>query len=373
MAGWPDRCHLFQPISKEISALSPVQGKGPEALVLAPTRELALQIQGVLEEAGKPCGLKSLCVFGGVPKHPQSQQLRQGIDILVATPGRLQDLLQDGSCSLRDVSYFVLDEADRMLDQGFEPAMRAIAKEVRADRQTVMFSATWPVEVQRLANAFLAKPTKVTIGSEDLAASHTITQVVEVIEPERRPNRLHDLLVQYHKSKGCKNRVIVFVLYKKEAGQVEQFLQRKGWNAVAIHGDATQKDRMAAVDKFKQGKVPLLIATDVAARGLDIPDVEVVINYSFPLTTEDYVHRIGRTGRAGKSGLSHTLFVGQNDKARAGELVNVLREANQEVPQELLKFGTHVKKKESKLYGNHFKEVDMNAKATKVKFDSDDE
>jgi ATP-dependent RNA helicase DBP3 len=170
---------------------------------------------------------------------------------------------------------------------------------------------------------------QVTIGSEDLAASHSITQIVEVIEGDRRPNRLIELLEKYHKSKGCKNRCIIFVLYKKEAGQVEQFLQRKGWNAVAIHGDASQADRTAAVEKFKSGKVPLLIATDVAARGLDIPDVEVVMNYAFPLTVEDYVHRIGRTGRAGKTGISHTFFVGQNDKPRAGELVNVLREVRE--------------------------------------------
>lgn len=150
-------------------------------------------------------------------------------------------------------------------------------------------------------------------------------------------------------------------------------MQRSSFAAGAVHGDISQDARNQAVEKFKSGAVPLLIATDVAARGLDIPDVEVVINYSFPLTVEDYVHRIGRTGRAGKTGISHTFFVGRNDKPKAGELVNVLREAGQEVPKELLQFGTAVKKKESKLYGAHFKELDMTARPEKKKFDSDDD
>lgn len=140
-----------------------------------------------------------------------------------------------------------------------------------------------------------------------------------------------------------------------------------------MHGDIAQNARNRAVEQFKSGEVPLLIATDVAARGLDIPDVEMVINFSFPLTVEDYVHRIGRTGRAGKTGCAHTFFVGKNDKAKAGELVNVLREAKQDVPRELMAFGTAIKKKESKLYGSHFKDVDYTAKATKLTFDSDDD
>lgn len=346
-------------------------GKKPVALVLAPTRELALQINAVLEEAGSQCGVSTVCVYGGVPKRDQVQALRKGAAIVVATPGRLEDLMNDGACKLDEVSYLVLDEADRMLDLGFEPHIRAIAGKTRADRQTLMFSATWPPVIRKLAADFLCSPVKVTIGSQDLAASHSVTQVVEVIEDRARDGRLHELLQKHHASRA--NRIIVFVLYKKEAVRVESFLQRKGWKAVAIHGDISQGQRTAAVEQFKSGKVPLLVATDVAARGLDIPDVEVVLNYAFPLTTEDYVHRIGRTGRAGKTGLAHTFFVGANDKPRAGELINVLREAKQAVPEELLKFGTTVKKKESKLYGAHFKDVDHTQKATKVTFDSDDE
>ncbi|KXZ43232.1 hypothetical protein GPECTOR_97g770 [Gonium pectorale] len=349
-----------------------VSGKGPFAVVMAPTRELALQINEVLEEAGSRCGVRTVCVYGGVPKPPQIAALRTGVEVVVGTPGRMEDLLQDGALKLSKVTYAVLDEADRMLDLGFEPHIRAIMNLTRADRQTLMFSATWPTAVQKLAVAFLSHPVKVTIGSQDLAASHSITQRVEVIEPTARDGRLLELVQQYHGSKGRKNRCIIFVLYKKEAPRVEQLLTRKGWKAVAIHGDISQQQRTDAVEKFKSGTVPLLIATDVAARGLDIPDVEVVINYSFPLTTEDYVHRIGRTGRAGKTGVAHTFFCAGPDKPRAGELINVLREAGQEVPADLLKFGTAVKKKESKMYGAHFRDVDVHARATKVTFDDDD-
>ncbi|KAA6424762.1 MAG: DEAD box RNA helicase [Trebouxia sp. A1-2] len=346
--------------------------RGPYALMLSPTRELAQQIAAVMEEAGNSSGLKTLCAYGGVPKPPQVKALRAGADVVVATPGRLEDLVQEGSCRLSGITYLVLDEADRMLDLGFEPHIRTIAQQTRADRHTLMFSATWPSSIQKLAAEFLCNPVKVTIGSQDLSASHSVTQVVEVIEPQRRDQRIDELLQKYHKTR--KNRVIVFVLYKKEASRVEAQLGKKGWKCVAVHGDISQSQRTAAVEKFKSGEVPLLIATDVAARGLDIPDVEAVINYSFPLTTEDYVHRIGRTGRAGKTGIAHTFFSGATDKARAGELINVLREAGQTVPQELLAFGTTVKKKESKLYGAHFKEVDFSKKATKMTFgDSDDE
>jgi len=346
--------------------------KGPFCLVLSPTRELAIQITDVLAGASRPDGC--VCVYGGVPKREQREALRRGTDVVVATPGRLQDLMEENSLTLSKVSFLVLDEADRMLDLGFAPEIKKIASATRSDRQTLMFSATWPRDVQELANDYLCSPVKVTVGSTDLAANHAVTQRVEVIDPEARGRRLERLLEELHGgSKNRKNRVMVFVLYKKEAVRVESYLRQRGWKAAAVHGDASQAERTRAVDGFRSGECPLLIATDVAARGLDIPDVEAVINYSFPLTIEDYVHRIGRTGRAGKTGVSHTFFQAVADKARAGELVNVLREAGQAVPGELLKFGTHVKKKESKLYGAHFKDVDTSVKATKKTFDSDSE
>ncbi len=337
------------------------QGKRPvRALVLTPTRELAAQVGASVETYGRHLSLRSTVIFGGVKINPQIEKLRQGVDILVATPGRLLDHVSQKTLDLSQIEILVLDEADRMLDMGFQPVIRAIARQIRSDRQTLMFSATWPMEVSNLAHEFLRGPySKVTVGSDDLSASHSVKQIVEVCEPDERDGKLIGLLGKYHKSR--KNRILIFVLYKKEAARVEQFLNRKGFPCVAVHGDMGQRDREKSVKQFHAGEVPLLVATDVAARGLDIPDVEYVMNYSFPLTVEDYVHRIGRTGRAGKSGISHTFFT-VNDKVRSGELIGVLREAKQEIPQELYKFGTTIKKKESKLYGAHFKEVDLSKK-----------
>lgn len=348
----------------------------PRCLVLAPTRELAQQINdevnrctpGTQGMAGPSGAVKSIVVYGGVAKVPQARALRAGdVGVVVATPGRLIDLVNDGVVSLSGVDYLVLDEADRMLDLGFEVDIRNIVKQTSANRQTIMFSATWPESVERLAAEFLSGDShvRVTIGSTALAASHSVKQIVEVLKPEERDRRLLSLLRDYHK-KG--NRILIFVLYKKEAPRVESLLSRNGHRCIGISGDKSQADRNRAVEQFKSGETPLLIATDVAARGLDIEGVEYVINYSFPLTSEDYVHRIGRTGRAGNTGVAHTFFT-VNDKARSGELVNVLREAGQDVPEELMKFGTTVKKKEHALYGAHFKDGAPMAKATKITFD----
>ncbi|CAL9217040.1 unnamed protein product [Arabidopsis halleri] len=344
----------------------------PTCLVLSPTRELAVQISDVLSEAGEPCGLKSICVYGGSSKRPQINAIRSGVDIVIGTPGRLRDLIESNELRLSDVSFVVLDEADRMLDMGFEEPVRFILSKTNKVRQMVMFSATWPLDVHKLAQEFMdPNPIKVVIGSVDLAANHDVMQIIEVLDERARDQRLVALLEKYHKSQ--KNRVLVFALYKVEAERLERFLQQRGWKAVSIHGNKAQSERTRSLSLFKEGSCPLLVATDVAARGLDIPDVEVVINYSFPLTTEDYVHRIGRTGRAGKKGVAHTFFT-QLNKGLAGELVNVLREAGQVVPDDLLKFGTHVKKKESKLYGAHFKEIAADApKATKITFDNSDD
>jgi len=342
--------------------------KGPILLIIAPTRELAMQSQVVLEEAADAVSISSLCVYGGVSKGPQILALRKGAEVVVATPGRLIDLMNDGYCNLSDVSYLVLDEADRMLDQGFERDIRRIISETHPQRQTALFSATWPDSVRELAHEFLNGPIKVTIGSDDLAAGTRITQIVEVIDDMARLPQLNKLLKEYHASR--KNRILIFVLYKKEAARIESSLQNKGWNATSIHGDKCQKDRSEALEKFRSSEIPLLVATDVAARGLDIPDVDYVINYSFPLTIEDYVHRIGRTGRAGKTGTAYTFFQA-GDKARAGELVKVLKDANQTVPKEMDTFDLNIKKKEHKLYGS-FGPKDYGQpmkKASKITFD----
>uniref|UniRef100_A0ACD5UYD3 Uncharacterized protein n=1 Tax=Avena sativa TaxID=4498 RepID=A0ACD5UYD3_AVESA len=300
--GVPALMHVRKKLGKKAAK------KGlPRCLMLAPTRELAQQIADVLTEAGAPCGINSVCLYGGTSKGPQISALKSGVEIVIGTPGRMKDLIEMGVCCLHEVSFVVLDEADRMLDMGFEPEVRAILSQTSSVRQMVMFSATWPFAVHQLAQEFMdPNPIKVVVGSEDLAANHDVMQIVEVLDDRARDSRLVALLDKYHRAQS--NRVLVFVLYKREVGRVEAMLNKRGWKAVSVHGDKAQHDRTKALSLFKEGKCPLMIATDVASRGLDIPDVEVVINYSFPLTTEDYVHRIGRTGRAGKKGCTYILY-----------------------------------------------------------------
>lgn len=207
---------------------------------------------------------------------------------------------------------------------------------------------------------------------DSLSANKRVTQSVEVIEDRAREPRLRELLNQHTRGKHKNDRVLVFALYKKEASRLEGTVSRWGFNCASIHGDKTQDARERALAEFKDGSCPILVATDVAARGLDIPDVELVLNYTFPLTIEDYVHRIGRTGRAGKNGISYTFFQ-PGDKSRAGELQQVMKQAGQAVPNELMKFGSTIKKKEHKLYGNHGPKGGPMKKAVKITFDSDGE
>merc|ERR1719422_18732 len=321
----------------------PVAGipKNPMMLVLSPTRELATQTQVVMEAAGKQCYIRSVCCYGGVPKWEQKKALRWGVEVVVATPGRLKDLVAMGSVSLSGVSYLVLDEADRMLDQGFEQDIRHLIGLTHKDRQTCLFSATWPEAIRNLAQEFLTNPVKVTVGSDDLSANKRIKQVVQVIDEMDKDEKLLQVLEKYSNTE-TKNRMIIFVLKKLEAADLEDMLWHKGCKVRSIHGDKTQWEQEKALGEFKAGRINILVATDVAARGLDIPDVEYVISYSFPLTIEDYVHRIGRTGRAGKDGVAHSFFT-RKDGRLAGCLVHVLKEAGQEVPKEMLKFDLRIK------------------------------
>jgi ATP-dependent RNA helicase DBP3 len=356
-------------------------------LVLAPTRELAMQSDVVLQEFGTAAGLRSIVLYGGVPKYTQVSELKKrNVDCIVATPGRLKDLINEGSCDLSKVQHLVLDEADRMLDMGFMEDVKFIISQCMPKedgRQTAMFSATWPAAVQEIAMNYMVDPIRVYVGFEaivgsngensvddSLSANKRVTQNVEVIEDRAREQRLRQLLKQY-KGKG---RTLIFALYKKEAERLEYSLRRDGFTVCSIHGNKNQEARTRALAEFKDGSCPLMVATDVAARGLDIPNVEYVINYTFPLTIEDYVHRIGRTGRAGKTGVSHTFFQ-PGDKSHAGELQQVMKQAGQTPPEALMKFGSTIKKKEHKLYGNFGPKGGMSMKkATKITFDySDDE
>lgn len=246
--------------------------KKPRVLVLSPTRELAMQIQDQFESLGKNLDAESVVIYGGVSKYEQKQALKSA-SVIVATPGRLLDLIEtDRACDLSLIEYFVLDEADRMLDFGFEEAIRKIVSYLPVEnRQTVMFSATWPTTIQAMASNFLSNPVHVTVGSLELSANTSIEQRVEVLDPYAKESRLLALLKNYHSSR--KNRILIFALYKKEAARLEAFLKRNGYKVAAIHGDLVQSQRTAAIEGFKSGQIPLLIATDVAARGIDIPNV----------------------------------------------------------------------------------------------------
>jgi ATP-dependent RNA helicase DBP3 len=358
------------PCVRYISALPKEKRKGIKAVIVSPTRELAVQIYDQLVALATPAGLSVVCVYGGVPKDPQVAACRKA-HIVVATPGRLNDLIGDGSADLSKAEYVVLDEADRMLDKGFEEAIRQIISQTPKKRQTLMFTATWPPSVRDLASTFMNSPVRITIGdnqSGELRANVRIKQLVEVVDPRAKEQRLLQLLKQYQSGKNKDDRILVFCLYKKEAMRIENFIRMKGFRVGGIHGDLSQEKRSASLAAFKEGHVPLLVATDVAARGLDIPAVKLVINVTFPLTAEDYVHRIGRTGRAGKEGLAITLFT-EHDKALSGSLINVLKAANQDVPEDLMKFGTTVKKKEHGAYGAFYKDTDNTKAATKITFD----
>ncbi|KAL1759086.1 P-loop containing nucleoside triphosphate hydrolase protein [Schizophyllum commune] len=354
------------------------------ALVVAPTRELAIQTHDTLSALGKPFGIASVAVFGGVPKEPQVRMLRnanKGKDgmttrVVVGTPGRILDLMNDGVCDLTNVDYLVLDEADRMLDKGFENDIRNIISATKplAERQTLMFSATWPDSVRKLAATFQNNPVRVTVGSDDLTANSRVEQVVEVLDDGRqKDSRLTALLRNANLKKVVagmdESRVLVFALYKKECSRVEQNLRRQGFSVGGLSGDMSQSARIEALEAFKTGKTNLLVATDVAARGLDIANVGLVVNYTFPLTIEDYIHRIGRTGRGGKSGKSITFFTGEgHERALAGELARVLHDSGFEC-EGLKKFPMTIKKKEHSVYGAFYRDdIQMPKAPTKLTF-----
>jgi ATP-dependent RNA helicase DBP3 len=285
------------PTVSRLSTQSAKERKSIKACIVSPTRELACQIHDELAKLSKPYNIKIAVVYGGVPKDAQRVQLN-GANIVVATPGRLNDYIQEGSIDLSKVEHMILDEADRMLDKGFEQEIRKIISVTpTTGKQTIMFTATWPPSVRDLAATFMKSPVKVAVGdnpSGELRANTRITQTVEVMEQHAKQNRLIELLKQYQSGKNKSDRILVFCLYKKEATRIEEFIGRRGFKVGGIHGDLPQHKRTESLDAFKRGDVPILVATDVAARGLDIPNVKVVINVTFPLTAEDYVHRIGR-------------------------------------------------------------------------------
>jgi ATP-dependent RNA helicase RhlE len=276
----------------------PARGRRIRALVLSPTRELALQIDESFRAYGKHTSLRSTVVYGGVSQNPQTRALRDGVDILVATPGRLLDLMNQGFINLHWVEAFVLDEADRMLDMGFINDIRKIVAKLPTRRQTLLFSATMPTEIRELANSILTNPVSVQVAPV-AATTELIEQSVYHVEKQHKPRLLAHFLSEVNYS-----RVLVFTRTKHGADKVARVLHRAGVKAEALHGDKSQSARQKALANFKALKTPVLVATDIAARGLDIDEISHVVNYDVPREPETYVHRIGRTGRAGASGIA---------------------------------------------------------------------
>lgn len=309
------------------------RGDGPIVLALVPTRELAQQVAQVATEFGSSSRVRNCCVYGGAPKGPQIRDLERGAEICIATPGRLIDFLEAGKTNLRRCTYLVLDEADRMLDMGFEPQIRKIIEQIRPDRQTLMWSATWPKEVRTLAEEFLKDPWHVNIGALQLHANHNILQIVDVCMDSEKDHKLFRLLEEIMGEK--ENKTIIFTETKRRADDLTRRMRREGWPAICIHGDKSQPERDFVLNEFRTGKAPILVATDVASRGLDVEDIKFVINFDYPACSEDYVHRIGRTARATRTGTAYTFFTPANMK-QAKDLIDVLREANQQINPKLM-------------------------------------
>ncbi|GAA5960220.1 hypothetical protein JCM3765_002507 [Sporobolomyces pararoseus] len=384
---------LTLPQSKKGKSTAPVS-----VLIICPTRELAMQTHNNLDMICSALSppLASVCLYGGVSKPDQIRTLRnERPRIVVGTPGRLLDLARENSLDLSKVSWLVLDEADRMLDKGFENDIREIIKlcmpspsaplrpiteqagEEPKFRRTAMFSATWPMSVRQLAADFMTSPLRITVGSDSLQANSRVEQTAIVLNDGRQKEsllltHLRDNGFSQNKARsdaGGKDRekALIFALYKKEATRLFEMLKHKGFQVGCINGDMSQEKRTQSLADFKEGRVGLLVATDVAARGLDIPKVELVINVTFPLTIEDYIHRIGRTGRAGRTGKSITFFT-EADKALAGQYIRLLRDSNAVVPPGLDQWGTTIKKQVHSSYGAHFKEP-VAGVAKKITFD----
>jgi len=278
------------------------------ALILAPTRELAIQVEESIKAYCKYVPLRTLCVYGGVNIDTQIPVLKNGVEILVATPGRLLDHVQNKTLSLSQVSMLVLDEADRMLDMGFMPDLKRIIGLLPAQRQNLMFSATFPQEIESLARSFLKNPQRIEVARRN-ATAENVTQVLHPVHHEKK----RALLIHLIRSRELKQ-VLVFTGTKLGANRLAHEINKAGIHAAAIHGDKTQQERIKALDEFKSGEVGILVATDVAARGLDISALPYVVNFDLPHNPEDYVHRIGRTGRAGASGEAISLMT--EDEAR---------------------------------------------------------
>jgi len=317
---------MLQRLSQDAAPKSKFGGKGVRALVLTPTRELAAQVEESVRQYGKYLDLNSTVVFGGVGMNPQIDRIKRGVDILVATPGRLLDLQQQGFLDLSTVQMLVLDEADRMLDMGFIHDVKKILALVPKDKQSLLFSATFSDEIRELAATLLKNPQSIQVTPRNT----TVQRISQVIHPVGRAKKKQVLvhIIQQHNW----SQVLVFTRTKFGANNVAEFLTKNGINAMALHGNKSQSARTQALAGFKSGDIRALVATDIAARGIDIDDLPHVVNYEIPNVSEDYVHRIGRTGRAGASGEAVSLVCMDEE----GFMMEIERFTKQQIPVQVI-------------------------------------
>jgi len=306
------------PILERLSKVGPVGAYEVRVLILTPTRELAAQIAQSVDTYGQNMSVRCYVVFGGVNINPQIAALRRGIDVLVATPGRLLDLYSQKAVRFDKVEVLVLDEADRMLDMGFIPAIRKILGYLPKKRQSLLFSATFSNEIRALAKTFVTDPVEVSVTPRNSTAD-TVEQSIYMIEKSKKPSLLSHLI-----RSNQWTQVLVFTRTKHGANRLALYLDNSGIHAAAIHGNKSQAARTKALDQFKNGGVRILVATDIAARGLDIDQLPQVVNYELPHVPEDYVHRIGRTGRAGASGKAVSL-VGEDEFKQLSDIEKLIK------------------------------------------------
>ena len=309
---------LQRMLAHENSSTSPARHP-VRALVLLPTRELADQVAQAIKSYAKYTQLRCTVVFGGMDMKPQTAELKRGVEILVATPGRLLDHIEAKNAVLNQVEYVVLDEADRMLDIGFLPDLQRILSYLPKQRTTLLFSATFSPEIKRLAGSYLQNPITIEVARPNAAAS-TVEQHFYSVGDDDKRHALHQLLRRH-----AVTQAFVFVNSKLGCARLARSLEREGLKTTALHGDKSQDERLKALDAFKKGEVDLLVCTDVAARGLDIKDVPAVFNFDIPFNAEDYIHRIGRTGRAGAAGLAVSFVGGNNDARLVGDIEKLIK------------------------------------------------
>ncbi len=295
------------------------QNKG-QGLVVVPTRELALQVESALRQIGSPLGMRTAVIIGGVSQHAQVKALRNNPHIVIATPGRLADLMKQGMYKLSRVSIITLDEADRMLDVGFLPEIKRILKALPKERQTMLFSATMPKSISALASAFMKMPLRIEIAPQGTSAENVVQEIFVVRKNDKM--RLLDSLLQKYRN----DTTLIFSRTKHGAKRIARDIRNMGHTATEIHGNRSQPQRKAALEGFMKRKFRIMVATDIAARGIDVKDISLVVNFDLPDNSEDYVHRIGRTGRAGRSGKA-VSFVTPSQKADVKKIERLIRKS----------------------------------------------